>query len=271
MAFWWTVKKNVSLPILHNALHSAFASTTSGLLTIGAICSAVFKEKNLFAFFDSHFHGENGLSSADGRSILVSLSCLDDLISYMYAFYDSMRIDMSLQFDFLLVTVRKYDQKQDNKGQKPETNRLKFSESIAERTTDSIADTLPKISKSAEDKLQSPSTCFAESFAELFAKEAKCFAECFAIEADCFAKRSANDSLNFHKDFDDAFPNVAHGRSRIEVADNDMLKHSSIGKKRKKRTIKCTKRNRDKILPLKQASVQLSRKKDKILPLEQMR
>ena len=168
--------------------------------------------------------------------MVVSFSCLDDLISYMYAFYDSMRIDMSLQFDFLPVTVRKYDQKQDNKGQKPETNRLKFSESIAERTTDSIADTLPKLSKSTEDKLQLPSTCFAESFAELFAKEAKYFAECFAIEADCFAKRSANDSLNLHKDFDDAFPNVACGCSRIEVADNDMLKHLSIGKKRKKRT-----------------------------------
>ena len=85
----------------------------------------------------------------------------------MYAFYDSMRIDMSLQFDFLSVTVRKYDQKQDNKGQKLETNRLKFSESIA--------GTLPKMFESTEDKLQLPSTCFAEPFAELLAKEAQCF------------------------------------------------------------------------------------------------
>ena len=152
---------------------------------------------------------------------------------------------MSLQFDFLPVTVRKYDKK-DLKGQNLKTNRLKFSENIAERTADSIvestADTLPKISESAEDDLQLSAKCFAESFAEseCSAKEAKCFAECFAIEVESFAKRSVNNSLNLHKDFDvtfaDAFPDVAHGRFRIEVADNDVLKPSSIGKKRKKRT-----------------------------------
>ena len=89
-----------------------------------------------------------GLSSADGRSILVSFSCLDELVSYLYAFYDSMRIDMSLLFDFLPVTVRKYDQKQNCQDQNYETNRLKFSESMADRRTDntveSIAETLPK-------------------------------------------------------------------------------------------------------------------------------
>ena len=47
-------------------------------------------------FFDSHSHGENGLSSVDGRSILIAFSSLDDLVGFMYAFYDSMRIDMSL-------------------------------------------------------------------------------------------------------------------------------------------------------------------------------
>ena len=232
-------QENLGLPTLHNALHSCFTSSASGPLTIGAICCAIFKKNNLYVFFDSHSHGKNGLSSAERRSILVSFSCLDDLISYMYAFYDSIRKDMSLQFDFLPVTVRKYDKK-DHTGQTLETNTLKFSENIAERTADSIvgstADSLPKISESAEDELQLPAKCFAESFAECFAKEAKCFAECFAIEAEC----SADNNLNLHKDFDvtfaDAFPDVAHGRFRIEVADNDMLKRSSIGKERKNRT-----------------------------------
>ena len=59
------------------------------------------KKNNLFVIFDSHSRGGNGLSA-----VLVSFSCLDDLISYIYAFYDSMRIDMSLQFDFLPVTVK---------------------------------------------------------------------------------------------------------------------------------------------------------------------
>ena len=69
--------------------------------------------------------------------------------------------------------------KKDHIGQNLETNRLKFSENIPERTADSIvgstADTLPKISESAENELQLPAKCFAESFAECFAKEAKLF------------------------------------------------------------------------------------------------
>ena len=128
------IHENLVLPTLHNALHSASTSTTSGLLTNGAICSAIFKKNNLYVFFDSHSHGQNGLSSADGRSVLVSFSCLDDPVSYLYAFYDSMRIGMSLQFDFLPVTVRKYYQKQNWLDQNHETNSLKFSDSIADRS-----------------------------------------------------------------------------------------------------------------------------------------
>ena len=52
--------ENLGLSTLHKALHSAFTSTTSGLLTTGAICSAILKKTNLYVFFDSHSHGENG-------------------------------------------------------------------------------------------------------------------------------------------------------------------------------------------------------------------
>ena len=58
-----------SLPTLHCALQSAFLSVSSGLLTIGAICSAVFKKEWLVCIFYSHFHGENGLSSSDGHPV----------------------------------------------------------------------------------------------------------------------------------------------------------------------------------------------------------
>ena len=72
-------------------------------------------------FFDSHSHGKDGLSSIDGRSVLISFSSLDDLYGYMYAFYDSMRIDMGLQFDLLPVRIRKCNPKKDcvdlNKGE----------------------------------------------------------------------------------------------------------------------------------------------------------
>ena len=105
--------ENSGLPSLHNALQSALSNTKSCLLTIGAVCSAVFKRNELYMFFDSHSHGKDGLSSIDGRSVLISFSSLDDLVGYMYAFYDSMKIDMSLQFDLLPVSITKYNPKQD--------------------------------------------------------------------------------------------------------------------------------------------------------------
>ena len=98
------------MPTLQCALQSAFTRAQSIILVIGAICSAVSKKNDLYIFFDSHSHGKNGLSSSDGSSILMYFSCLEDLISYLYALYDSMAIDMSLQFDSMPVTVKRDEQ-----------------------------------------------------------------------------------------------------------------------------------------------------------------
>ena len=43
--------KDHGLPTLHCALQSAFTNVLCGLLTIGAICSAVVKKNNLYMFF----------------------------------------------------------------------------------------------------------------------------------------------------------------------------------------------------------------------------
>ena len=99
--------QDLGFPTLHEVLQSAFLSVSSGLLTIGAICSAVFKKKGSYAFFDSHCHGHNGLSATDGTSCLITFSSLDDLVTYMYAFYDSMKLDTSMQYDFLPINVTK--------------------------------------------------------------------------------------------------------------------------------------------------------------------
>ena len=99
--------QDLGFPTLHEVLQSAFLSVSSGLLTIGAICSAVFKKKGSYAFFDSHCHGHNGLSATDGASCLITFSSLDDLVTYMYAFYDSMKLDTSMQYDFLPINVTK--------------------------------------------------------------------------------------------------------------------------------------------------------------------
>ena len=98
------------LPTLHCALQSAFTKAPSVLLVIGAICSAVSKKNDLYVFFYSHSHRKNGLLSSDGSSILMYFSYLEDLISYLYALYDSMAIDMSLQFDLMPVTVKRDEQ-----------------------------------------------------------------------------------------------------------------------------------------------------------------
>ena len=109
--------QDLGLPTLHEVLQSAFLSVSSGLLTIGAICSAVFKKNGMYVFFDSHSHGENGLSSSDGVSSLITFSNLNDLVTYMYAFYDSLKLDSSLQYDFLPINVTKSEDKQSYKDE----------------------------------------------------------------------------------------------------------------------------------------------------------
>ena len=109
--------QDLGLPTLHEVLQSAFLSVSSGLLTVGAICSAVFKKKGAYAFFDSHCHRHNGLSATDGASSLITFSSLDDLVRYMYAFYDSMKLDTSMQYDFLPINVKKSQNKQSYKDE----------------------------------------------------------------------------------------------------------------------------------------------------------
>ena len=109
--------QDIGLPTLHEVLQSAFLYVSSGLLTVGAICSAVFKTNGAYAFFDSHCHGHNGLSATDGASSLIIFSSLDDLVRYMYAFYDSMKLDTSMQYDFLPINVKKSQNKQSYKDE----------------------------------------------------------------------------------------------------------------------------------------------------------
>ena len=96
---------NTSSPTLHQSMHTAFQSSSYVLVMIGVICSAVYKKDGMYNFFDSHSHAQNGLSSCSGYSVLIRFSCLDDLITYMYALYDSMQIDMTTQYDLLPVAL----------------------------------------------------------------------------------------------------------------------------------------------------------------------
>ena len=75
------------------------------------------KKNGLYVFFDSHSHGENGLSSSDGASSLITFSNLNDLVTYLYAFYDSIKLDTYLQFDFMPMNVKKCEDKQSYKDE----------------------------------------------------------------------------------------------------------------------------------------------------------
>ena len=90
-----------TLPSLHQSLQSVFCNNHYVLVLTGAVCSAVFVKDNKFWLFDSHSHGKHGLSSPDGKSVLLSFTVLDDLIRFMYAMYESMMIDLSCQFEIL--------------------------------------------------------------------------------------------------------------------------------------------------------------------------
>ena len=238
-------QENSGLPSLHNALQSALSNSKSCLLTIGAVCSAVFKRNELYMFFDSHSHGKDELSSIDGRSVLISFSSLDDLVGYMYAFYDSMRIDMGLQFDLLPVRIRKYNPRKDC----VDLNKVEAVDGIAEMVTvECVAETLSKVTENATEITQLPDKCHVKSFAEIVTKDAEYFAKVFSTEACLFRKHSMNNAFNLHKDFDDTFAmsfieaSKTHFRtdnnenvSHVD-AESESVKQFPTVKKRKKRT-----------------------------------
>ena len=71
-------------------------------------------------YFDSHSHEENGLLSSDGASCLITFFNHDALVSYLYAFYDRIKLDTThtyLQFDFLPINVKKSEEKQSYEDQ----------------------------------------------------------------------------------------------------------------------------------------------------------
>ena len=58
-----------------------------------------------YYFFDSHSHGKNGLSCPTGDSILIGFSNIYDLVTYLYAHYTSMCINLESQFEVLPVSL----------------------------------------------------------------------------------------------------------------------------------------------------------------------
>lgn len=88
-----TDDKRNQIQTLHECLQQALGLSRYVLIMIGSICSALYKDSdNDFYFFDSHSHGENGLSECDGKSLMIHSCCLNDLLGFLYAMYESMHI-----------------------------------------------------------------------------------------------------------------------------------------------------------------------------------
>ena len=91
------------LPTLHNVFNSILTRESSDLLTIGAICSVIFKKNGLYIFL---FLILMDKMDTHQEMVLHFDMFLDDLVICLYNFYDNIKIDMSLQFDVLQINVR---------------------------------------------------------------------------------------------------------------------------------------------------------------------
>ena len=101
---------------------------------------SVFKKKGAYAFFDSYCHGHNGLSATDGASSLITFSSLDDLVRYMYAFYDSIKLDTCMQYDFLPINVKKSQNKQSYKDEMASHMEAYFNEQRLQQANKSYSE-----------------------------------------------------------------------------------------------------------------------------------
>ncbi|XP_062590040.1 uncharacterized protein LOC134251654 [Saccostrea cucullata] len=91
---------------LKEGIEQLFARYNQGLIIVGGICSAIYvDDKNCPVFFDSHSHGQDGLSRAEGKAVKITFSDQDQLVDYLFAFYQSCNISMISQFEIQPVSV----------------------------------------------------------------------------------------------------------------------------------------------------------------------
>ncbi|CAG2232898.1 unnamed protein product [Mytilus edulis] len=101
---------------LQEAIQNCIKQSNKFLIMIGAICSAVYYYNHTYYFFDTHSHSECTLNNpldSSGKSILIGFADLHDLLSYLYAFYTSLQIDLDSQYEILPVCISSKDADKD--------------------------------------------------------------------------------------------------------------------------------------------------------------
>ena len=80
------VQTDDSIPSLQESLTETLRHSSSFLIMIGKICSAVFQSDNKYYFFDSHSQRRSGLADQyqfdNDTSIIIAFTAIDDLVNY---------------------------------------------------------------------------------------------------------------------------------------------------------------------------------------------
>ncbi|CAC5363289.1 unnamed protein product [Mytilus coruscus] len=93
---------------LQEAIQNCTKQSNKFLIMIGAICPAVYYYNQIYYFFDTHSYSECTLNNpldSSGKSILIGFADLHDLVSYLYAFYTRLKIDLDSQYEILPVCI----------------------------------------------------------------------------------------------------------------------------------------------------------------------
>ena len=126
---------------LQEAIVFAFSKSDNLLIMIGAICSALVRRSNTYIFFDSHSHGKDALSNADGKAVMKIFPLLDDVIAFLYAFYNSANIELTSQFEILPVSLQqimhRFLDSESEERQSTSRPNLKGTDKFTKNTTNS--------------------------------------------------------------------------------------------------------------------------------------
>ena len=130
---------------LSQGIELLFSSYRQGLIIVGGICSAIYRDvNNRFVFFDSHSHGQDGLSSVDGTAVKVIFDEIWKLLDFLFSFYHSCGISMICQFEIQSLSVK--EQAAESKNSETANKSIplidkyfQFQETISTRCSNSSA------------------------------------------------------------------------------------------------------------------------------------
>ena len=91
-----------------SALHDCIGESKTYLLTLGnshGASIAIKKVNNSFLVFDSHSRNDIGLCSPDGKAVVLQISSLHQLQTYVEDLASSLSTDPNIPFEVTAVTI----------------------------------------------------------------------------------------------------------------------------------------------------------------------